>query len=322
MDIKKSIKEVFDIEIRALKNTIDFIDDTIIDVVNLINDCKGKVVVCGMGKPGHIARKISATMSSLGISSYVLHPAEALHGDLGILTKEDILLLISNSGETAELCNILPNVKMMEIPIVSITSNATSTLAQYSEYVILLPIFKEACVLNLAPTSSTTAALVLGDAIAVTVSQLRRFKKENFALYHPAGALGRKLTTTVEDIMHKDEYNPIVAVGTNMENAIIKMCEYGLGAINIVDSENRLLGLITDGDLKRYLGKKTDIYSIKVEELMTKKPVIIKKELLAIKALALMENRDKQFSVLPIIDDSGKALGLLRNHDIIKLGIF
>ncbi|MCU6760823.1 Arabinose 5-phosphate isomerase KdsD [uncultured Roseburia sp.] len=322
MDILNEVKKIFNIEIEELQKVSNYLDDNIVKVIELINHCRGKIILCGMGKPGHIARKISATMSSLGIQSYVLHPAEALHGDLGTLSKEDILILISNSGETSEICNILPNIKLINIPIVSITSHLDSTLAQYSDYVIALPIFKEACALSLAPTSSTTAALVLGDAIAVVVSELRKFKKEDFALFHPAGALGRKLTVKVSDIMHKNEENPVVNAGVNLGEAIIKMCEFGLGAITIVDENQKLLGLITDGDLKRYIGKREDVYKVNVEDVMTSHPIVTEENILAINALAMMENREKQLSVLPVVREDLVVVGLVRNHDIIKLGIF
>lgn len=202
-DIIADIRKVFDTEIAELENVKNSLDEEMVKkIVTLLSQCDGKVVLSGMGKPGHIGRKISATMSSLGISSYFLHPAEALHGDLGTLSQDDVIIIISNSGETAEVCNMLPNIKMIGTPIIAMTSYPESTLAQYADYLLELPVMQEACALHLAPTSSTTAELVMGDALAVVLSEMKQFKKENFALYHPAGSLGRKLITKVSDLMH------------------------------------------------------------------------------------------------------------------------
>lgn len=322
MDILTEAKKVFDTEIQELNRVKEVLDGSIVDVINAINDCKGKVVLCGMGKPGHIARKISASMSSLGIHSYVLHPGEAMHGDLGTLSSDDIILVISNSGETSEIGHILPNIRMIGTPIVAITSNGKSSLAQFADYLICLPEMREAGALNLAPTSSTTAALVLGDAIAVVVSEMRRFKKENFAMYHPAGALGRKLTITVDDIMAKGEAVPEILIHSNMQQAIVEMCKTGLGAVIVVDETGSMCGLISDGDLKRYMEKRIDVYNMNVEEVMTENPIYTYQNVLAVDALKIMENREKQLSVLPVLDEKNKVVGLVRNHDIIKLGIF
>lgn len=316
-------KKVFDLEIEELKNVKDYLDtETMEKVVDVLHNCTGKVVLCGMGKPGHIGRKISATMSSLGISSYFLHPAEAQHGDMGTLTSGDVIIIISNSGETSEVCEMLPNIKMIGIPIIAMTSYKDSTLAKYSDYLIELPVMREASSLNLAPTSSTTAALVVGDALAVVVSERRKFTKENFALYHPAGALGRKLTTMVSDLMHGEEENPTIKIGSTLEDAIYVMSKNGLGAVSVVDDGECLKGLITDGDLRRYMHGKVDIYSSIVDDVMTSEPVVVHPDVLAIEALRLMERRDKQLSVLPVINNERKVIGLIRNHDIIQLGIF
>lgn len=316
-------RSVFDIEIQELENVKNYLNpESMEKVIEILNTCEGKVVLCGMGKPGHIGRKISATMSSLGISSYFLHPAEAQHGDMGTLTSGDVIIIISNSGETSEVCEMLPNIKMIGIPIIAMTSYRNSTLAQYADYLIELPVMKEATPLNLAPTSSTTAALVVGDALAVAVSSRRKFTKENFALYHPAGALGRKLTTKVSDLMYSGEDNPTIRVGNTLDDAIYVMSEKGLGAISIVDEKCQLRGIITDGDLKRYMSNKVNIYSAIVDEVMTEKPVVVKPNVLAIEALRLMEKREKQLSVLPVVDEEGIVVGLIRNHDIIQLGIF
>ncbi len=322
-NIINEVKQVFDLEIQELENVKKSLDEEIIEkVVNVINECRGKVVLCGMGKPGHIGRKISATMSSMGIRSYFLHPAEAQHGDLGTLSSEDVIIIISNSGETAEVCKMLPNIKMIGIPIIAMTSYPKSTLGQYADYTIELPIIAEATALQLAPTSSTTAELVVGDALAVVVSKLRKFTKEDFALYHPAGALGRKLTTRVADLMYAGEQNPTVKVGSTLKSAIYVMSKNGLGAVSIVNEQDKLCGLITDGDLKRYMEQGVDVYNALVDEVMTCNPIVAKEELLAIEALRLMERREKQLSVLPVIDSNGISIGLIRNHDIIQLGIF
>ena len=316
-------KAVFDMEIQELENVKSYLNpESMEEVIEILNRCEGKVVLCGMGKPGHIGRKISATMSSLGISSYFLHPAEAQHGDMGTLTSGDVIIIISNSGETSEVCEMLPNIKMIGIPIIAMTSYRNSTLAQYADYLIELPVMKEAAPHNLAPTSSTTAALVVGDALAVTVASRRRFTKENFALYHPAGALGRKLTTKVSDLMYRGEDNPIIKIGSTLDDAIYVMNEKGLGAVSIVDENGLLYGIITDGDLKRYMRNKVDIYSSIVDGVMTENPIVVEPNVLAIEALRLMEKREKQLSVLPVVDEHGIVVGLIRNHDIIQLGIF
>lgn len=321
--IIEKVRNVFDIEIQELERVKNFLDEKELEkVINVLNECNGKVVLCGMGKPGHIGRKISATMSSMGISSFFLHPAEAQHGDLGTLSQDDVIIIISNSGETAEVCKMLPNIKMIGTPIIAMTSYSNSTLAQFADYIIELPVITEATNLKLAPTSSTTAELVVGDALATILSSMKKFKKENFALYHPAGALGRKLTTRVEDLMYTDEKNPVIETGNTLKSAIYVMSKTGLGAVSVIDKEGRLCGLITDGDLKRYMEHMVDIYSVIVDEVMTKSPVVVKKKILAIEALRIMEKREKQLSVLPVVDDSFKSVGLIRNHDIIQLGIF
>lgn len=322
-NVLSRVKQVFDIEIDELirvKENLDY--NAIYDAVRLMNSCTGKIILCGMGKPGHIGRKISATMSSMGISSYFLHPAEAQHGDLGTVTENDILFIISNSGETAEICKMLPNIKLIGAKIVALTSYEMSTLAQFADVAIILPVIKEATALQLAPTSSTTCELVVGDAISAVLSEMISFKKEDFALYHPAGSLGRKLTTKVADLMYSGENNPLVHIGVKLKDAICIMSKIGIGAINIIDDDNNLCGLITDGDIKRYLEKEVDIYSVVVENVMTIKPVTVTQDTLAYDALRIMEKRAKQLSVLPVIDENGKSIGMLRLHDIISLGVF
>lgn len=322
MDILDEVKKVFHIEVDQIKKVEDSLDDSIVKAIEVIDGCTGKVVLCGMGKPGHIAKKISASMSSMGIPSYVLHPAEALHGDLGMLTKDDVIIFISNSGETKEVCSILPYVRLIGCKMIGITSNGESTLGKYVDYLVPLPQIEEAGALGLAPTSSTTVELIIGDAISVVTSILRGFRKEDFAKYHPAGALGQKLNTRVSDLMIEGKDLPVVKMGVLLEEAIEVLCETGNGGVMITDEYNNLKGLITDGDLKRYLRKNVEIYSVIVDEVMTLNPVFVHSDILAVDALRTMENREKQLSVLPVLDGNNKVVGLLRTHDILKKGIF
>lgn len=321
MNIKETFLKVIDTEIEEISKVRNSFDDSIINIINVLIECKGKVVLCGMGKPGHIGRKISATMSSLGIHSTFLHPGEAMHGDLGLLTSDDIIIMISNSGMTSEICNIIPNIKLIGSKIIAITSGKDSDLAHYADFCILLPEINEACSLNLAPTSSTTVELVIGDAIAVTLSELCKFKKEDFALYHPAGSLGRKLLTRVSDIMHSEIKNPTVRNGETIKNAIVEITVKGLGAVNIIDSQGNMLGIVTDGDIRRCMEKGIDIYTEPVDKIMTTRPIFATPTMLAIDALKLMEEREKQLSVLPVIDENKKSIGLIRMHDVILKGI-
>ena len=322
MDICAEVKRVFEIEMGELERTLDAILPQITPVIEAVYACRGRVVLCGMGKAGHVARKISATMASVGIPSYFLHPAEGLHGDLGILCAEDVILLISNSGSTAEVCNLLPNIKMIGAKIIGITSNAQSEIAQYADISLTLPAFQEAERLNLAPTSSTTAQMAVGDAIAVVVSQMRGFQKEQFALFHPAGALGKKLLTRVCDIMHADEQNACIPAGSLLTDGINEMTKKGLGAVSVVDAKGKLCGIITDGDLRRAMQRGMDIYQNKVDDVMTKTPRSVPKEMLAVEALKIMEKGEQKFSVVPVVDRQGRPVGMIRNHDILQQNIF
>lgn len=322
MNIEVEIREVFKKEISELTKAEETIIPQIEPVIYAVYNCTGKVVVSGMGKSGHIARKISATMSSVGIPSFFLHPAEALHGDLGMLSEKDIIIFFSNSGRTDEISRLLPNIKMIGSKIIGISSHADSVLSQYSDIPVIFPIFEEAGRLNLAPTSSTTAQLVLGDAIAVTVSKMRHFKKESFALFHPAGALGKKLVTKIDDLMFKGKENAVVRKRTPLIDAINEMTTKGLGAVVIVDDSGKLSGIITDGDLRRALMSKIDIYNSIVDDIMTVSPLYIKCGELAVSALQIMERKEKSISVLPVVDANNTVIGMIRNHDIIQQNIF
>ena len=311
-------KKVFDTEITALEKTRDALDDTFLQILDLVVNRKGKVIITGMGKPGHIAAKLAATFSSLGTSSFRLHPAEAMHGDLGMVSSNDIVIAISFSGESDEIVKILPNIKMIGAILIGITGNPNSTLAKASDVVQVLPKFEEACYLGLAPTSSTTAVLCYGDALAVVASGIYGFKDVDFGKFHPAGSLGKKLILKVDDLMAKKEKNAKVHISVPLKDAIIELSKKGLGAVSVVEDGDKLAGIITDGDLRRQLEKGADIYNMKVEDIMSCKPLTISRDKLAIEALRTM--KDRNISCLVVCED-GKAIGTIRLQDIIGVGI-
>jgi len=321
MDILKECQNVFDIEISQLQKMRDSLDDTIVEIVYQVHKCKGKTIISGMGKPGHIARKIAASLSSLGIESFYLHPAEALHGDLGSLNQKDIIILISNSGNSQEMVDLFPTLKMIGLTTIAITSNTESELGKYSDIVLCTHTIEEACNLNLAPTSSTTIELVIGDAIAVVASKLSSFKREDFAMYHPAGALGKKLLTRVEDIMYTGTDLPIVNVDSTLKEALVEISGKSFGTVVVKDVRGKMIGIITDGDIRRVLEKNIDIYTCRAKEIMTVDPVCIKKDVLAVDALRKMTRSERPVSVLPVVDEAGRIEGIIRNNDILRNGI-
>ncbi|MCR5226141.1 MAG: KpsF/GutQ family sugar-phosphate isomerase [Eubacterium sp.] len=318
MDRLAEGKRVFDIEIAALEKTRDALGETYLQILDLITNCEGKVIITGMGKPGHIAAKLAATFASLGTPAFRLHPAEAMHGDLGMVSANDIVIAISFSGESDEIVRILPNIKLIGAKLVGVTGNKDSTLAKACDIVQVLPKFEEACYLGLAPTSSTTAALCYGDSLAVVASGVYGFRDSNYALFHPAGSLGKKLVLRVDDLMAKGEKNAKVHVNVPLKDAIIELSKKGLGAVTVVDDEDKILGIITDGDLRRQLEKGADIYNLKVEDIMSKKPSIVSKDMLAVEALKLL--KDKNISCL-LVGKEGRAEGTVRLQDIVGVGI-
>ncbi|MCI9359405.1 MAG: KpsF/GutQ family sugar-phosphate isomerase [Hungatella sp.] len=318
MDILAEGKRVFDYELEAVRKTRDALDGTFIQIIQLITECSGKVIVTGMGKSGHIAAKIAATFASLGTSSFYLHPGEAMHGDLGMVSRKDIVIAISYSGESDEIIAIIPNIKLIGAVLIGITGNRDSTLAKASDFLQVLPEFQEACYLGLAPTSSTSAVLSYGDALAVVASGLYGFKDTDFGKYHPAGALGKKLILKVDDIMVKDEDNAMVMAGSMLKDAIVELSKKGLGLVSVVDEYQRLQGVITDGDLRRQLEKGVNVYDLRVDEIMTKNPVSISSKRLAVDALKLM--RDKNISGMPVLDFE-KVIGCVRLQAVIHAGI-
>lgn len=319
MDRLQEARKVFDTEIAALVKTRDALDDTYLQILDLIINCEGKVIITGMGKPGHIAAKLAATFASLGTPSFRLHPAEAMHGDLGMISENDVVIAISFSGESDEIVRILPNIKMIGATLVGITGNPNSTLAKASDLVQVLPKFEEACYLGLAPTSSTTAVLCYGDSLAVVASGIYGFKDSDFGKFHPAGSLGKKLILKVEDLMAKGTDTPKVKEGTLLMDAIPVMSKKGLGIVSVVDDNDVLKGIICDGDLKRIIEKKIDIYSCKIDDVMIKNPKTTSMNKLAVNALHFIKKNS--INNLPVVDDSGVLVGTITWQQIVKAGI-
>lgn len=319
MDRLSEARRVFDIEINALQKTRDALSDVFLQILDLITNCEGKVIVTGVGKPGHIAGKLAATFASLGTPAFKLHPAEAMHGDLGMVSANDILIAISFSGESDEIIRILPNIKMIGAKIIGLTGNPHSTLARTADIIQILPEFKEACPLGLAPTSSTTAALCYGDSLAIVASRLRGFQVSDFGMLHPAGSIGKKIIATVDDLMRKGEENSVVYHNDSLRTVIVELSKKGLGIVSIIDYNGSLLGVITDGDLRRKLEQEINIYEQTVDTIMTKTPIIIESGKLAIDALNIM--KDRGVSCMPVISDKSHVIGTIRIHDIIRYGI-
>lgn len=319
MNYLDEAKRVFNIEIKALELVRDNLDENFNNILEVVTKCKGKVIITGMGKPGHIARKIAATMASLGTPAFFLHPAEALHGDLGMVSSDDVVIAISYSGESEEITRIIANIKVIGATLIGISGNADSTLVKYSNYSQVFPVFNEACYLNLAPTSSTTAALVYGDALAVVASKVYGFTESNFGLYHPAGSLGKKLLVKVKDVMAYKDHNATILEGVTLKNAIIEMGKKGLGIITVIDNENKILGVVTDGDLRRQLEKGVDVYGLTVNEIMTRNPIIIQQDIMAVEALQIL--KEKNVSCAPVVDEQQRAIGTIRIQAILNKGI-
>ncbi|HPN66418.1 MAG TPA: KpsF/GutQ family sugar-phosphate isomerase [Candidatus Omnitrophota bacterium] len=315
----KRAKEVLRIEAAAVSSLIRRVDKNFEKAVRAVLACKGKLVVTGMGKPGFIGAKISATLSSTGTPSLYLHPADAIHGDLGRVTKDDVVLAISNSGETEEIIRLLPTLKKIGTRIIAMTGNRDSTLARHSDVVLDVAVKKEASPLNLAPTASTTAMLAMGDALAVALLDRRGFRREDFALYHPGGSLGKRLILKVEDIMRKGKENPVVGDDMKIKDVLLRITGARAGSASVVDKKGVLSGIFTDGDLRRHLG--TDpLLSLKpVKQVMTKDPVTISKDMLAADAFRIL--REKRIDEIPVVDKSKRPIGLVDVQDLLKAGL-
>ena len=298
------------------------IDENFAAAVNLILECEGRTVITGMGKSGLIGRKMAATLASTGTPSFYLHPAEGIHGDLGMVTAADVVIALSNSGETGEVLNILPSLRRIGAKIIAMVGNANSTLGKNADVILDVGVSKEACPLGLAPTSSTTAALAYGDALALALLKKHNFTASQFAIFHPGGSLGRKLLLTVGNIMHKGDENPTVLADTTVQDALFVITDKGLGAVSVVDENGIMQGVLTDGDIRRGLSKGVDFLQRPVRELMTANPKTITQDKLAAQALHLMEsNKPKPITVLPVLDENRKVIGLLHMTDLVRQGV-
>lgn len=323
-DYFSQVVELLRLESEAIAQTAFRLDrDTVERAIELLASCSGKVVVVGVGKSGVIAQKIAATMTSTGTAAVFLHPSDALHGGIGIVSSKDIVITLSNSGETEDILAMLPYLRQRSVPIIAVVGNLGSTLASQADVVLDGSVDQEACPLNLAPTTSTTVALAIGDALAMTLMQANGWTLEDFAQNHPGGRLGKRLTLRVGDLMHGGKSNPTTSEGATWLEVISAIGRGGLGAVNVVDSARRLIGIITDGDVRRSLEKIeiTELQSLGCSAMMTRDPVVTAPELLAYDALRLMEDRPSQISVLPVVDQERICVGLIRLHDIVRSGL-
>ncbi len=307
-------------ESRAVQDLIERIDDHFAHACELILACKGRVIVTGIGKSGHIANKIAATLASTGTPSFFVHPGEASHGDFGMITRDDLIIAISNSGATNELLTLIPMFKRLGNVIICMSGNRQSPLAEFAAVTLDISVKEEACPLNLAPTSSTTATLVMGDALAIALLEARGFSSEDFAFSHPGGALGRKLLLRVRDIMHAGDALPTISLQAPLTEALSEMTSKGLGMTTIVDDDSQLAGIFTDGDLRRCIHRNIDLNAAKMQDVMTVNPRTIDEDTLAAEALRIMEQN--KITALVVCDASGNPSGVLHMHDLLRAGIY
>lgn len=317
-NILEIVKNVLEIEARGILKLEDSIGEELEELINMCNKCKGKIILTGMGKSGHVAKKISATMASLGTPSFFLHPAEAAHGDLGMVEKTDILIMLSKSGETDELIQLVNSLKRIGCSLAGIFCHKGSTLEKYCDLTIVTPIEKEACINNLAPTTSTTVAMALGDAIAVTLSRLKGFKDSDFALFHPNGSLGKRLLTTADTLLQLSKEEVSVKEKDHVEKVLWTITNNHLGATAVINDNGTLIGLVTDGDIRRGLKKEKNILQSLVSDIMTDQPICVNRSMLAVDIFNLMQQ--KKISVVPVIDEKNHFIGMISIHDIVASG--
>lgn len=317
----EKVVELLKLEADSIQRAAKNLEPKIVErTIEILRECKSKIIVTGIGKSGVIAQKIAQTITSTGTVAIFVHPSDALHGSLGIITKGDVLIALSNSGETDEILVLLPALKKRNICIISIIGNMDSTLARNSDVALDASVDREACPLNLAPTTSTTVALSIGDALAMTLMEAKNLTEEDFAANHPAGRLGKRLTLTVENLMHD---SPNITTNAGWLDVVKAISKFALGAVNVVDKNEKLIGIVTDGDLRRTIERTEtgNLGNLTATEMMTKNPITAKPEMLAFAALKLMEDRPQQISVLPVVDAENRCVGLLRLHDVVSSGL-
>ncbi|NLH46903.1 MAG: KpsF/GutQ family sugar-phosphate isomerase [Acholeplasmataceae bacterium] len=318
----ENARNVLKMEADAILELVPRINGQFTAAVEMILACPGRTVITGMGKSGIIGRKMAATLASTGTPSFYLHPAEGIHGDLGMVTADDVVIALSNSGETGEILHILPSLRRIGAKVIAMVGNPNSSLGKNADVVLDVGVSKEACPLGLAPTSSTTAALAFGDALAVALLSKRKFTADQFAVFHPGGSLGRKLLMTVADVMHSGDDNPLVKGDMKVQDALFVITDKGLGAVSVVDDDNKMIGVLTDGDIRRGLSQGFSFLTRPVTELMTKSPKTITQDKLAAEALHLMEsNKPRPITVLPVIDAEKHVIGLLHMTDLVRQGV-
>ncbi len=317
--LKKSALAVINSEIQAVQLLRDRINEDFVDACRLMGQCEGRVIVLGMGKSGHIGGKIAATLASTGTPAFFVHAGEASHGDLGMVTEHDVVLALSNSGETNEIITLLPLIKRLGVPLIAMTGCRQSMLADCASVILNVQVEREACTLGLAPTSSTTTALVMGDALAVALFNVRGFTAEDFAFSHPGGSLGKRLLLKVSDIMHKKDAIPVVSMTALMSEVLLEMTEKKLGMTVVVNDNRQVMGVFTDGDLRRMLGNNHNIQETCIAEVMSENCTIISESILAVEAMRIME--EKKINGLVVTDDQRHAIGALNMHDLIQSGI-
>lgn len=319
-NFKKHAHNVIEIEHKAIHHLTNYIDDSFALACQLMFDCRGRVIVIGMGKSGHIGGKIAATLASTGTPAFFVHPGEASHGDAGMITPNDVVLAISNSGETSEVLALLPVIKRLGTKLIAMTSLRDSTLAKLADAFVCIKVEQEACSLGLAPTSSTTATLVMGDALAVALLNAKGFTANDFALSHPGGSLGKRLLLRLEDIMHTGSRTPCIQETALIREALVEISNKGLGMTAVINQDGQLSGLFTDGDLRRVLDEKVNIHQDIIMSVMTKNPIVASKNMLAAEALKIMQ--DNKINGLIVVDDKEVPIGAMNMHDILNSGIF
>ncbi|MFP8967093.1 KpsF/GutQ family sugar-phosphate isomerase [Pokkaliibacter sp. CJK22405] len=318
LDFLSSARRTLETEGNAILALGDYLTDSFSQACKRLLQCRGRVIVLGIGKSGHVGKKMAATFASTGTPSFFVHPAEASHGDMGMITSQDIVIALSNSGETSEVLSLIPLIKRLRAPLISMTGNANSSLAKASEVHISLPEMPEACPLGLAPTTSTTMTLAMGDALAIALLEARGFTAEDFAFSHPGGSLGRRLLLRARDLMHKDAELPRVSPSTLLRDALMEITRKGLGLTTVTDDDGKLLGIFTDGDLRRALDQQLDLHSLTIDRVMTRRCKTIEGDILAAEALNIME--EVSITALVVVDEE-RPVGILHMHDLIKAGV-